>query len=98
MRCKFKVDSIVRSLGSHRVVDADGKPVIENGYPKYVPTEMWSVTMSPVYANNDPEHENSRFWQATPSGEIKLGTVNKAAVDTLDLGMECYIDIVPVKK
>lgn len=88
MRCKFKVTQITRSMGSMPGPDKNAQ-----GYPIYVPTEMWSVTMSPVYGNGDPNHENTKFWQASPSGEFKLTTVNKSAVDALRLDGEYYIDI-----
>lgn len=53
----------------------------------YEPTEMWTVRMSPVYSN-EPGHENKAFWDATPSGAFEFGTVNKAAVESLQLGAE----------
>jgi len=86
VRAKFKVNRIERTMGSKR----DGKD--ESGRDRYLPCEMWTVVMSPVYANNDPEHENSKFWAATPSGEIKLDTVNAEAVKEFDLDKEFYID------
>ena len=88
MRCKFKVDSITRRMGSAPVKN-------EEGTTQWLPTEMWDVSMSPVYANGDPAHENSKFWQATPSGSFTVGTVNKSAVERLELGAEYYIDITP---
>jgi hypothetical protein len=87
VRCKFKVDSINRIQSSKWVADPDGK----NG--KSIPVEMRSVKMSPVFANNDPAHENSKFWSATPSGVLEFNTVNLEAVEGLELGAEYYIDI-----
>lgn len=92
IRCKFKVDEIKRINSSKWVADPDGK----NG--KSVPVEMRSVRMSPVYANNDPAHENSKFWSASPSGQLEFNTVNLEAVEGLDLGAEYYIDISPAPK
>lgn len=91
MRCKFKVDSITRRMGSHQVTTADGSKSWE-------PTEMWDIEMSPVYANGDPEHENSKFWHATPCGSFQVGVVNKAAVAAIELDGEYYIDITPAPK
>jgi hypothetical protein len=54
--------------------------------------ELHTVRMSPVYGNNDPEHENTKFWRATPSGTLQMGTINKAAAEQFDLGGEYYID------
>lgn len=97
MRCKFKVDSIERTLGSAPMRDSEGRPVKDEktGYPKYEPCEMWTVKMSPVYGNADPDHENSKFWAASPSGAFALNTVNKHAVDALELGKEYYLDLRP---
>lgn len=91
MRCKFSVNSIERTMGS--MPDPSGAKT-PNGYPQYIPTEMWTVKMSPVYGNGDPNHENTRFWLASPSGSFTLSTVNKGAVESLQLGEEVYIDIV----
>jgi len=96
VRCKFKVDSIETTMSSTAKRDADGKLVKdERGNYIYEPCEMATVKLSPVYANNDPSHENSKFWSATPSGQFHMGTVNKAAVAQLELGKEYYIDITP---
>lgn len=97
VRCKFKVDSIERTIQSVAKKNPDGSYVLsENGKSHvYAPGEMWTVKMSPVYANNDPAHENSKFWAASPGGAFALNTVNKEAVDSLELGGEYYIDIHP---
>jgi len=86
VRAKFKVIKIERMEGSRQ----DGKD--ENGRPRYVPAELQTIVLSPVYGNGDPEHENTKFWQASPSGEIKLGTINQAAAAQFDLGAEFYVD------
>lgn len=86
VRAKFKVQSIKRTMGS---MPKDGK---------YVPTEMWTLEMSPVYGNGDPEHENTKFWAASPSGSLVLSVVNKAAVDQFDLEQEYYIDFTRASK
>lgn len=94
MRCKFTVNSITRTLQhTYPHKKADGS----TDYGKTEPHEMWTVKMSPVYGNNDPNHENSKFWAASPSGSFELGTVNKAAVESLTLGGEVYIDIFNAK-
>ena len=84
VRCKFKVNSITIKG--------------ENGYDKYEPCELATIKMSPVYANNDPKHENSQFWDASPMGSFELSTVNMSAVDQLTLDGEFYIDITPAPK
>lgn len=47
---------------------------------------------NPVYANSDPKHENSRFWDATPSGEIRLGVLSPEAWEYFSIGKEYYVD------
>lgn len=59
--------------------DQTGKP---NGY---------RVDMSPVYDSN-PESENAKFYQATPWGQITLGTMNAAAAEQFVPGAEFYVD------
>jgi len=79
MRCKFKLDSINRVI----------QPVNNEGKTQ----EFNSLVFTPVYANNDPEHENSKFWKYTPSGKLEIGTVNAEVVSHLELGKEYYLDI-----
>lgn len=96
IRCKFKVDAITRRQQSVQKLGEDGLPVKdERGHHVYVPGEVWDVEMSPVYANGDPSHENSKFWAASPGGNFKVTTVNASAVASLKLGGEYYIDITP---
>jgi hypothetical protein len=64
--------------------DQHGKP---NGY---------RVAMAPVYDSN-PASENGQFYQATPWGEIILGTMNPAAAQEFVTGMEFYVDFTPIK-
>jgi len=82
VRAKFKVDSIGRQHTSiHNATTG-----------KFEPGEMQNITLSPVYGNGDPEHENTKFYRASPSGQIQLNTVNQAAGDYFELGQEYYID------
>ncbi len=53
---------------------------------------MVTIEMSPVYANNDPKHENTKFWEASPNGSIILSVINLDAVKEFKLGKEYYID------
>ena len=43
-----------------------------------------------VYSN-DPNHENKRFWDATPNGELKMTVANRAA-QIFKVGQEYYLD------
>ena len=51
--------------------------------------EMRTIVMVPVSGGSE---ENKRFWEASPSGELKLGTVNPEAWREFDLGGEYYVD------
>jgi hypothetical protein len=89
LRAKFKVDRIERTLGSAPVTDLEGKTAWKQ-------SEMRTLLLTPVYGNGDPSHENTKFWNATPSGQFQMNTVNLAAVDCLELGQEVYLDITPI--
>lgn len=50
--------------------------------------------MHAVSPNRDnPEDENSKFWDASPGGEFKLNCANAAATAEFELGEEYYFDI-----
>lgn len=90
VRAKFRVTRIERTLGSRKT----GEKV--EGRDVYGQAETRTVILVPVYANNDPAHENSKFWDATPTGEIKLGIVNLEASEQFELEHEYYVDFTPV--
>jgi hypothetical protein len=64
---------------------------------EYEPVEVRTVVLAPVYSN-DPDSENKKFWDFTPSGEIKLGTVNPAAWQYFALGDEHYVTFKKAEK
>lgn len=84
VRAKFKVDAITRTMSSKAVMGPDGKST-------YEPCEIRTVVMSPVYSQ-DPESENRKFWDSSPSGKLELGCANLAAAEMFELGREYYID------
>lgn len=57
--------------------------------------DIFDIEMNPVSSGSD---ENKAFYEATPSGQIKFGTVNQAAAEQLELGAEYYVDITPAAK
>lgn len=86
-RAKFKVQRVECSQIQRQKPGAKG----------YTPAEMETleqrtIVLSPVYGNGDPAHENTKFWSATPTGEIRLGTVNPGAWESFDLGAEYFVD------
>jgi hypothetical protein len=92
VRAKFKVDKVESTLQQRKKNPAGGWES-EN----IQTVEMRTVVLSPVYGNGDPQHENTKFWNATPAGEIRLGTINPEAWSAFELGAEVYVDFTPVK-
>jgi len=68
----------------------------ERGVETYERYETQTIVLQAVYKDKDNE-ENTAFWQATPSGEIKLNTINKNAGDYFELEGEYYIDFTKVE-
>jgi hypothetical protein len=90
VRAKFKLDTI--TIGqSQRLIDQSKSWTSDNTET----VEMRTLQFSPVYANGDPEHENSKFWRATPSGKLELGTINPEAWQNFEIGKEYYVDFTP---
>jgi len=59
--------------------------------------EVQTVKLSAVYQGSDPNSENSKFWQASPGGQISLTCVKPEAVAEFELGGEMYIDFTPAR-
>jgi hypothetical protein len=98
VRAKFKVSSIKTQEGTKDVLDAAGQPVKdERGYNKREACQLFTIEMCPVYGNGDPNHENTKFWQYTPSGKMEMGTINPDAAAQFTLGREFYLDFTPVE-
>lgn len=55
--------------------------------------EIQSIELAPVTSGSP---ENTSFYAATPSGSIKLDTVNGDAAAQFMLGGEFYVDFTPV--
>ncbi len=47
------------------------------------------VALQPVF---DRSEENKQFWDATPSGEIKMFITNENARNQFEVGKEYYVD------
>lgn len=50
------------------------------------------VVLSPVYKDADPEGENTKFWNATPAGQIDIYISNPEAFGKLEKGHAFYVD------
>ncbi len=63
---------------------------------KYQNSDFGGVTikMWQVYSD-DPDSENKKFWEATPSGYLEFQCVKSSAVESLTVDKEYYIDIMP---
>lgn len=88
VRAKFKLDSFESSL---QITGYEKKPEGVDDYTKPIVKEMRTLKMSPVYSN-DPNSENRRFWNASPSGSLSLGVINQDAWRHFELGEEYYLD------
>lgn len=96
VRAKFKVISLRFTPGQKVILGADGKPEKDaRGYDKYAPAKQVTIEMCPVYGNGDPNHENTKFWQASPSGKLEMNCVNEAASVQFELDKEYYLDFTP---
>lgn len=58
---------------------------------KYGDQRMKTIKLTPVYSQKEGS-ENKAFWQASPNGEIRLGTINMNAAAQFEIGAEYYID------
>jgi hypothetical protein len=85
VRAKFKVNKI--ELTSHRPAVRDEK----GNWVQQDPVQLRTIVMSPVYSD-DPGSENRKFWNASPSGEIRLGTINEAAWSAFEIDGEYYVE------
>lgn len=67
--------------------------VEKQGYPSEGKphTTGVKVNLQPVYAPDDKGHENHRFWQATPQGQLWMQINNPAAFEFFSAGEEVYL-------
>jgi hypothetical protein len=42
-----------------------------------------------------PDAENKKFWDSSPTGELRLGTINPEAWQAFEIDGEYYIDFTP---
>ena len=82
VRAKFVVSEIRITQGGRQVPQ-------ENGGWVWEPCEQRTVIANPVYGNGDPSHENTKFWEASPSGSLELAVINPAVWPFWQGGNEC---------
>ena len=56
------------------------------------PGHIGTVKLSPVSSGSE---ENKKFYEATPSGSIEIGTINAEALAKFEIGKEFYVDFTP---
>lgn len=87
VRAKFKLVRYETMIGGRSVKNAEGKNV-------YNEAEIRNLVFQPVYSAVEGS-ENKAFWDATPTGEIKLGVINQEAWQHFELNKEYYVDFSP---
>ena len=89
VRAKFTVSSVEKTMGSAPAPDEEGN---------YLPVPVFNIKMNPVYGDGDPEHENTKFFNATPGGNIELYCVNENAAEIFEVGQEYYVNFTPAEE
>ena len=79
VRCKFRLNSVTESVFDRwdQVLGVSKKD------------SLFTYVLTPVYSSV-PDSENKKFWDATPSGELKFGTVRNMG---LVIGRDYYLDV-----
>ena len=85
VRAKFRLVGWKNSLGSRQ---KDGK------WQEGIVASLEFQAVS----SNDPNSENKKFWDATPSGKIELNLVNPEAIKLFTIGKEYYVDFTEAPK
>lgn len=57
-----------------------------------------NIYMNAVYHNNDPDHENTKFSDATPNGSFQMTIKASGPHEMFVAGHEYYLDITPASK
>jgi hypothetical protein len=69
---------------------------VGDGTKTYTPGIVYSIIMDPVRLEvYDPDHENSKFFAATPGGSLQLSCVREEPVKDIEVGKEYFLDIIP---
>lgn len=92
VRAKFIVDRFTSSLSTQQK-DKKGDWSASNTEE----VEKRTIVLRAIYSD-DPNDENRKFWEATPSGQIELQVINPEAWQAFELGKEYYVDFTLVTK
>jgi hypothetical protein len=95
VRAKFRYTGYAATHMSRQIAPGDQLLGAKSADPRnYEVVEARTMTFNPVYGT-DPDSENRLFWQATPSGELKLQMVNPEAWSQFEMGKYYYLDLTP---
>lgn len=86
VRAKFYVTKVESSIYNRYVPNPE-----DRSKGTYEKVEMRTIVMHPV-SSSEAGSENKMFWDASPSGELRLGTVNPAAWRAFELDRAYYVD------
>jgi hypothetical protein len=59
---------------------------------KYQGYKQTNIIFTAVGPYNSKDYDSKKFWEASPTGELKLGVVNQAAIDYFVPGKRYYLD------
>ncbi len=86
VRAKFKVVEIKSTHQQHKK-----DPAGDWNQANLETVEMRTIVLQPVSGDSP---ENLKFWDATPSGRIELGTINPEAWQAFVLSQNYYVHFV----
>ncbi len=84
VRCKFKLvgmRSYLSNVYNYETKKGEDKKLVDLEFRVVNPNR------------DDPSDEKKKSWSSTPSGEIKLATVNQEAIDQFEVGKEYYVTL-----
>ena len=79
VRAKFRLTGWTTKMGSRW----------NEAKKNYEEALVCDLEFNAVYSNTP---ENNKFWDATPSGQIKMSIVNPEAVKEFTIGRQYYVD------
>lgn len=90
VRAKVILNGVKTSMYKQYDYDYEHRP-----YPQVTGSRdvlMQNFEFSFVPGNNDPNHENTKFWQYTPGGKLELNSINPEVAKFFEIGKEYYLD------
>ena len=92
IRCKVRLDEIIERRGwAPKYEEQPGGDRKHTGFQERI---LFDATFRVVHSTGD-DSENKKFWEATPSGEFKLATIQRMP---WIIGDEYYVDVIPAAR